>query len=180
MKTRGFQVCAVLVCWLVLAVVTIGSAAEYDHNVEAKKMTFSWKIDGDNLAVKVSAKTDGWVGVGFNPKKKMKDANYVLGYVKDGQTKLTDEFGTGSTTHKSDDSLGTTSDVTLVGGSEEGGVTTLEFVLPLNSGDKHDVAIDVNGDTVVLLAYGAGRDSFKSKHKFRTAVTVNLSTGASK
>jgi hypothetical protein len=29
----------------------------------------------------------------------------------------------------------------------------------------------------VLLAYGAGRDSFKTKHQFKTALKVNLSTG---
>ena len=39
--------------------------------------------------------------------------------------------------------------------------------------------IDQRGETVVLLAYGPDRDSFKVKHKFRTAMKVNLATGAS-
>ena len=59
-------------------------AADYSHEVKAKKMSFSWKIDGDKLAVKMSAKTKGWVGIGFNPSDKMKDADFVLGYVKKG------------------------------------------------------------------------------------------------
>jgi len=107
----------------------------------------------------------------------MKDANFVLGYVKNGKAKIKDEYGDKGTGHKSDKKLGGTVDAVLVGGTEEGGVTTIEFTLPLNSGDKYDGALDVNGDTVVLLAYGAGRDSFKSKHKYRVSYKVNLGSG---
>lgn len=167
-------------CCSLLLIAGQAFSAEYDHTVDVKDMAFSWKVDGTNLAVKMSAKTDGWVGIGFNPTKKMQDANFVLGYVKDGETKIVDEFGTTATGHKNDDDLGGKNDVTLVGGSEEGGMTTIEFVIPLDSGDEKDGKLVVDGDTVVLLAYGSGRDSFKSKHKFRTSVTVNLGTGAVK
>jgi len=163
---------------LVLASQSI--AAEYDHTVEAKNISFSWKIDGENLAGQVSAKTEGWVGVGFNPSSKMKDANYILGYVKDGKVKIIDDFGVTATAHKSDTKIGGTDDVTVVGGTEEGGMTTIQFVIPLNSGDDKDGVIDPNADTVLLLAYGAGRDSFRSKHKYREVMTVNLSTGEKK
>jgi hypothetical protein len=163
--------------WLVNTV-CITSAADYAHEVKDKKMSFAWSVDGDNLAVKLSAATEGWVGVGFNPSKKMKGANFVLGYVKKGKAKITDEYGNKNTTHKSDKKLGGTVDAVLVGGVEEGGVTTIEFTLPLNSVDTNDGVLDVNGDTVVLLAYGAGRDSFKSKHKYRSSFKVNLGSGA--
>ncbi|MDK9707517.1 MAG: DOMON domain-containing protein [Desulforhopalus sp.] len=155
-------------------------AAQYDHEVKEKKITFAWKVDGDKLAVKLAAETDGWVGVGFNPSKDMKDANFILGYVKDGEAKIIDEFGDSEYTHASDEKAGGTSDVTLVGGTEAGGITTLEFTLPLKSADKHDGVIQTGGDTVVLLAYGAGRDSFKSKHTYRSALKINLASGASK
>ncbi len=154
-------------------------AADYDHELTDKNMTFAWKVDGDNLAIKISAKTEGWVGIGFNPSKQMKDANLVLGYVKKGKAKLVDEFGDSDNTHKSDKKLGGTDDATLVAGVEEGGVTTLEFTVPTQSEDKSDTKIDVNGDTIVLLSYGAGRDSFRTKHKYRSAFKVNLSTGTS-
>lgn len=164
-------------CCLVFGVASQVIAADYDHTVEAKKMTFSWKIDGENLAAKITAETDGWVGIGFNPSKKMKDANYVIGYVKKGEVKVVDEFGTTNTGHKNDSKLGGTDDVTVIGGSEEGGITTIEFVIPLKSEDKNDGEIKVDADTTVLLAYGAGRDSFKSKHKYRTTLIINLGTG---
>jgi hypothetical protein len=154
-------------------------AGQYDFEVKDKKISFAWKVDGDKLAVKLVAETDGWVGIGFNPSKDMKDANFILGYVKDGETKIVDEFGDSETSHSPDDKLGGTSDVTLLGGTETGGITTVEFTIPLKSVDKNDSVINVNGDTVVLLAYGGGRDSFKTKHTYRTALKVNLGTGAS-
>ncbi len=164
---------------LLCGTVTTLQAGQYDHEVKDKKISFAWKVDGDKLAVKLAADTDGWVGIGFNPSKEMKDANFILGYVKDGETKVIDEFGDSESAHAPDDKLGGTTDVTLVGGTETGGVTTVEFTMPLKSADKNDGNINVNGDTIVLLAYGSGRDSFKTKHSYRTALKVNLGTGAS-
>lgn len=162
---------------MLFGVVANIQAAQYDHEIQDKKISFAWKVDGDNLAVKVSAQTDGWIGIGFNPTKLMKDANFILGYVKGGKAEVFDEFGSEDNNHMPDDKSGGTKDVTLVGGTEAGGKTTIEFTMPLKPADKHDTAITVDGDTTVLLAYGAGRDSLKSKHQYRTALKVNLSTG---
>ncbi len=169
------------ICVFCLLTVTVSGvyAADYEHEVKIKKIAFAWNIDGDTLAVKVSAQTKGWVGIGFNPSEKMKGADFVLGYVKEGEAKIIDEFGDGKTKHSSDKKLGGTMDTTLVAGTEKDGVTTIEFTMPLKSTDKYDTVFDVDGDVVVLLAYGSDRDSFKTRHKFRTAVTVNLATGAS-
>lgn len=165
---------------ILLTTAAHAQAAQYDHEIQDKKMTFSWKVEGDKLAVKLSAQTEGWVGIGFNPSRMMKDANFILGYVKDGKAEISDDFGDSDNNHSTDSKLGGSDDVTLVGGTEEGGKTTIEFTIPLQSVDKNDgAAINTTGDTVVLLAYGGGRDSFKSKHQYRSALKVNLSTGAS-
>lgn len=156
------------------------SAASYDHEITSQKMTFAWKVDGSNLNVKISAPTKGWVGIGFNPSKEMKDAKFVLGYVKEGKAILSDEFGTGDTKHDAVENLGGKSDITLVGGTEEGDVTTVEFTLPLISTDTKGGKIDPAGETTVLLAYGPDNDSFKIRHKFRTKLNVNLTSGAYK
>ena len=155
-------------------------AATYDHEVQAKDMTFAWKVDGDTLHAKMSAKTKGWVGVGFNPSKKMKDANFILGYVKDGKAEVADHFGTKATGHDEDSKKGGSDDLTLVAGTEENGLTTIEFTLPMSSGDKMAGTLTADGDTILLLAYGPDRDSMKPRHKFKKTMTVNLSTGASK
>jgi len=160
--------------------VTAVIASAYDHEVTAKKMSFAWKIDGDTLHGKMSAKTKGWVAVGFNPSKKMKDANFIIAYVKGKKVSIADHFGNKATGHSADKKKGGTEDVMLVSGVEENGVTTIEFTIPLNSADKMDSPLSVDGDTNLLLAYGPDRDSFKARHKFRTSMSVNLSTGATK
>lgn len=164
---------------MVMAWSNVVCGAQYDHEIKDQKMTFAWKVDGDKLAVKLAAETEGWVGIGFNPSKEMKGANFILGYVKDGETKLIDEYGDSESSHAPDDKAGGSNDVTLVGGSESGGNTTIEFTVPLKSADKNDTAIDGTGDNLVLLAYGGGRDSFKTKHNYRNTLKVNLATGAS-
>ena len=171
----GLICCFICVCGTVSV-----QGADYDHELEAKGATFAWKVDGDTLHAKISAKTKGWVAVGFNPSKKMKDANYILGYIKDGEAKVVDHFGDKTTGHSSDKKLGGTSDVTLVGGSEEGGITTIEFSIPMNSTDKYDSVLSKDGDTVVMLAYGPDRDSFKPRHKGKSTKTVNLGSGVVK
>jgi hypothetical protein len=47
-------------------------------------ITFRWKAEKDLLRVVLSARTTGWVAVGFDPVEMMKGANFVIGYVKEG------------------------------------------------------------------------------------------------
>ncbi len=169
----GVVLCVVLL----LAGAGLSLAADYDHEIEEGPMTFAWKVTEGDLAIKISGKTTGWVGIGFNPVEQMKGADYILGYVKGGKVEIRDDYGDSERNHKEDQELGGTSDVTVIGGEEKGGTTTLEFSIPLNSGDKFDSVIDPQGETVVLLAFGGKRDSFISKHKFRKTITVNLSSG---
>ena len=102
----------------------------------------------------------------------------ILGYVKDGKTELADHFSTKATAHDANSKNGGSDDVALLAGTEEGGMTTIEFTLPMNSGDKLDGALVADGDTILLLAYGPDRDSLKPRHKFKKTMTVNLSSGA--
>lgn len=101
----------------------------------------------------------------------MQDANFIIGYVKDGEMFLRDDFGTWFSSHDSDESLGGTDDFTPVSGSEEGGVTALFFSIPLDSGDKYDGTITLGEPTTVLLAYGA-KDDYTGMHREKAKVSV--------
>lgn len=177
MKNSLISLVFILVC---LVGINSAHSASYDHEMKAEGVTFAWKVDGDTLHAKISAKTKGWVAVGFNPVKQMQGGNYILGYVKGDKVEVTDHFGNKSVNHSADEKLGGTSDVTLVGGSEKGGTTTIEFTIPMDSGDEYDSVLSADGDTVVVLAYGPPRDSFKARHRKQAKKTVNLSTGAVK
>ena len=162
-----------------LCLVSVNSlqAADYDHEMKGAGVTFSWKVDGDTLHGKLSAKTKGWVAVGFNPVEQMQGGNYILGYVKGNDVEVADHFGNKKIYHDLAEKLGGTSDVTVVGGSEKGGTTTIEFTIPLDSGDQYDTVLVADGETKVVLAHGPPRDSFKARHRKQAINTVNLSTG---
>lgn len=149
----------------------------YQQSASIEQITFAWTVDGESLHVKLTAKTTGWVGIGFNPTKGMKDADFILGYVKKGKVKVRDDYGSSLRKHSKDTKNGGQNNVTLASGKEENGTTEIAFTIPLNAGDSKDSILIADGDTTVLLAYGAGRDSFISKHKYHGTLKVNLSTG---
>jgi len=176
-KSAGSLLSAV---WLSLLLTGDLLAAGYQHSLTVDKMTFDWSIEGENLAIKLSAPTKGWVGIGFHPKEQMKDANIIIGFVKDGKVEIEDDFGNQPTIHTADTRREGKDNVTVIGGSETGNTTTLEFSIPLRSDDPNDGVIEPNGDTVVILAYGPDRDSIKLKHQYAKTLTVNLGGGVMK
>ncbi|MFH1155112.1 MAG: DOMON domain-containing protein [Pseudomonadota bacterium] len=180
MSAKPRFIVVVCVCFFMMSLTSAFAGGNYAHKIDVKDMTFAWTIDGSNLNVQISAKTDAWVGIGFNPSEEMKGADFILGYVKGTEVTVSDQFGTSNYQHMEDKKLGGAENVTDISGSEADGVTTIGFTIPLKSGDDKDQAISPTGDTTILLAYGVGRDSFSSKHRFRTALTVNLTTGAYK
>lgn len=156
------------------------SAMEYQHKLQADDMIFSWTIQGDEIHVQLSGKTEGWVGIGFDPVDAMEGANIIIGAVKDGQVKIEDHFGDRKRGHSSDEELGGKNDVKNPAGTEEKGITTISFTYPLNAGDKYDKPIPADGKGKVMLAYGAGKDSFKNRHPFHVVYEINFKTGESK
>jgi len=150
-----------------------GSGAAGVLNVDDVQL--GWTVEGETLALTVSAPTDGWVAVGFEPTMAMKDADIVMGYVAGTETFVRDDWGDGPTSHRSDIELGGTDDVTNVSGSESGLSTTLSYTIPLDSGDPFDHVL-VPGTTVkVLLAYGReGDDGFTGYHAWAETVEIDL------
>ncbi|MCP4672702.1 MAG: DOMON domain-containing protein [Desulfobacula sp.] len=177
-KWLGFTL--FIVIYLLAAAFNLWSM-EYQHTLKAKDMVFSWAIDNDQIHVELSAKTTGWVGIGFNPEKSMLDANIIIGAVKKGRVKIEDHFGNRKKGHTSDTKKGGTNHVKNPAGTEADGITTISFTFPLNSGEKQfDASIKADGTDLIMLAYGAGRDSFNSRHPFKAVYRINLKTGENK
>jgi hypothetical protein len=153
------------------------SQTDYDHKITAGNVEFEWKLAGDTIQIRLSAKTDGWVGIGFNPTTRMKDANFIIGYVKGGKVTVTDHYGSTERQHQKDSKGGGERHVENVSGKEENGATEISFTIPVDSGEPKDRPIWIDRENTILLAYGAGRDSFRTKHVFRTVLKVNLQTG---
>ena len=149
---------------------------EYPHMVEAAGVTFYWANDGENLHAAMAAETSGWVSVGFDPESRMQGANYVFGYVRDGQAFVADMFGTrpaGSGSHPPDEELGGSNDVLEYAGREEGGVTVIEFKIPLDSGDAYDKPLSAGASYTIIVARGS-RDDFDASHNARGSAEITL------
>jgi hypothetical protein len=154
-------------------------ASDYGHKLDVDKMDVFWTVEGDKIHVKLSAKTTGWVAIGFDPEKAMQGANIIIGAVKNGKVRIEDHYGDRKRNHKRDDKLGGENHVLNPKGEETDGVTTISFTLPLDSGDKWDKPIPLDKRYKIMLAFGAGRDSFKSGHVWRGVYDVNFTTGES-
>jgi hypothetical protein len=150
----------------------------YSRGIAVGEMRFLWTPREDSLDVKLVAPTKGWIGIGFNPEKPedMKGANFIIGYVKGGEAQVFDHYGTEKEKHKDDGKIGGKIDFSDLSGSETGNQTELAFTIPLDSGDPMDRPLSLEGDSIILLAYGRS-DSVILKHRFRALMKLNLSTG---
>jgi hypothetical protein len=157
---------------LITALFSLASAQDTTQGfktVTAWKFNLSYKVEGQNLIGKVSCETKGWLAIGFNPTKVMKNANIIIGYADSNSSVLVDQFGTGMMEHQPDTAVGGKNNIIDGKCTEENGITTLSFTIPLDSGDPKDVKIVPGQKTKVIFACGA-KDDFASKH-VKTAKT---------
>ena len=145
------------------------SAGEYAHSASAGRMTVHWINDGSFLYIALQARTSGWLSIGFDPDRTHRGADIIIGAVSNGQAVLLDSYGTSErgTYHTADTELGGEDNIAAFGGTSSGGVTTIEFQLPLDSGDGYDKVLQPGTTVPVILAYGVSSD-LTSMHSFAT------------
>ncbi len=137
--------------------------------------SFSWRFTDQEIEFTVIAPTTGWVAIGFNPSRMMKDADYKLAYVEGTTLYARDDWGTGNTSHGPDEKEGGTQDIRPIEGAESNGVTQVVFAIPRNSGDQFDTVFTPGETYKVLLAYGANNaDNFTGMHRKRESIEVVL------
>lgn len=156
----------------ILAFGAFASAQSSPVVAESNGIKLSIVFKGDNAEVTVGAAVKGWVAVGFDPSSRMKDANFLIGYVKDGQAFARDDFGISATSHAPDVKVGGKDNLISFSGTEANGYTTMTFVIPRDSGDSKDHPLSAGQHTVILGA-SAG-DSFTAMHSKIGKVTVTF------
>jgi len=153
---------------------------EYEHTYVAGDGAFelSWTEDHGLITMAMSARTDGWVSVGFDPVKVMKDADMVFGWVDDsGVPHVVDCFSEGTFgPHPEDTELGGTSDIISFAVSYTNGKTIVEFRREVNASDPYDRSIDLLNETDIIWAIGPS-DDFNAKHSRAGYATVHFGTG---
>ncbi len=142
---------------------------EYTQTVSNAGVTFSFRNGALPLFGALSAPGTGWVSVGFDPEFSMRGANFVFAWADQAGVHVQDHYGNVPTSHRQDK----TTHVFLAAGIEEGGVTTVEFIIPLDSGDLEDKPL-VRGKTyTVLLAYHRNSGT-PSRHTARGQAQITL------
>ena len=162
-----------MIPFILIVLISSSLGAGEWKSADAGDFHLEWMVDGLNLNIKVTAPTEGWIAVGFNPTKKMKDANIIMGYVEDGMVVIEDHFGSGQISHRNDGSLGGSDDVMNKSGSERNGVTELSYTIPLNSGDPYDRVL-TEGHTYKVILASHSKDKITMKHKRRTSMSITL------
>ncbi len=149
---------------------------EYAHTLhdEVTGMDLYWSIVGDKIYFGLHSPDKGWLALGLAPDgPAMKGADILIGYVKDGQATMRDEFADTPYSHKPDTDAGGRDDIISSAGSQDDSGTTLEFERLLVTGDEHDKPI-VKGKMFVMLAYSDKADWTTYHGKKRNTVQVDF------
>lgn len=158
------------VSWKADGIITQG---EYAGTVAYGDYSISWFADGTNIHIGLRAKTAGWVAVGIQPATTMRDADIIIGFVRNNRAEVTDSYSTGSFgPHPRDTDIGGTDDILESGGKEEGGYTVIEFKRALKTNDKYDKSVTA-GMNKMIYSFGSD-DDINSKHVMRGYGQINI------
>ncbi len=147
-----------------------------------KKFAFHWKAVRSDIFIALEVETSGWVAIGIAPTDNLhQNADIIFGWVDNrGRVEVVDAFSPESQgPHPEDKELGGTTDILSFGGSEVNGITTIEFVRPLITGDRFDNGINGKTDTSFIWAYGED-DDWEAQHQEQGRGVFNVQTGATR
>jgi hypothetical protein len=142
------------------------SQGEYDSTTTLGngRLNLYWTISGDRIFIAMRGETRGWISIGFEPSRVMKDADMIIGWFSGSSASVVDAYSTGLTgPHPADTGLGGTDDIISFDGSESGGFTTIELVRKLSTGDQYDETIPTSGSINIIWGMG-NSDNEYTKH----------------
>ena len=144
--------------------------------IEGKNILMRYQAEGKGrMLIHLSAKTTGWVAVGFGATHAMKDANIVIGYVShQGKMVWSNDYGVSAWRHQSIKSLGGVNEVKAIKGYIKEGWTHLVFTIPLKTKDlKYGKNFQVGKPISVILAYGKNNaKNLKSYHQYKAQAMI--------
>lgn len=111
-----------------------------------------WGLTGEGLlAMRISAETEGWVGIGFSQDRSMPRSDMVVGAAApDGSfSYVHDRFATA----RAEPAIDAQQDIEVLSITHEGGITAMEFQRPLATGDRQDFDLS-DGSYFLLYAWG--------------------------
>lgn len=198
MRTRLLLVVLIVVIGISAAGLAQASAPTVDGRISAGEyrnlyysnlvqMSLYWSIAGDTLYIGLKAPGAGWVAINFMAMEGGSiHGDTIIGYVDPGlfsdKLYLSDQVAPedGHFPHMDDTGVGGEYNILDKAGTENNGVTVIEFSRKLNTGDVNDIALMDDGmGTMVMLAYSPDADDYQTYHGAieRIALTVDFFNG---
>ncbi|XP_023931200.1 DBH-like monooxygenase protein 1, partial [Lingula anatina] len=110
-----------------------------------------WKVNGEYITFETTARTTGYVALGFSTNGGMAGSDIIIGWVNDGEVIIQDYHAIGEEQPLLDESQ----DVEILGGTDNGTFTTLRFRRKLETCDDNDCTI-TEGTVRLLWAFRDG------------------------
>lgn len=131
----------------------------------ATGMSVNWEHNGTVLKVGLVMRCLGWLSLGIGSQgTRMDGSNMIIGYVdKSGVTSVVDEVGVGRQ-HYPDTQKGGKNDILAYAGGQAAGNITIEFEIPLVSGDPLDIPLLGNHTYGFFLGYQASARDTSTYH----------------
>lgn len=142
---------------------------EYTSHQKTGDIDVYSRVSGDTVMFGLKASTKGYLAIGFGAEDKMKGADILMCYVKDGKAVVTEVHSTGP--YGPHPAVQATS-VNQVSGSQKDGVTIIEFSRKLMPEGPDGKALKI-GDNQMIWSVGSGTD-IEQKHSQRGYGTVTL------
>ncbi len=148
------------------------SEGEYSHHMfdPSTGMTTYWANSATTLVIGLESPGAGWLSIGFAPERQMEGANILIAAIDGEALTIEDHYGNSPTSHRKD----AVSHIIEAAGSETGSQSTLEFRIPLDSGDGQDKPLLPGTEVVIILAYHSSNDNLTIRHTKRSTSSLLL------
>lgn len=133
------------------------------------KMKLEFDEKRENVIITMSAKTEGWLSVGFEPSRMMKDAEIFIAYVSDGEVTFSHHYGSSSVKHKKIE--GSEDYTEILSHSVKDGWVKVKFSRSLDAEGEYYKTFEKGREMRVIYAIGK-ENNFKSRHIKRGSGTV--------
>jgi len=138
------------------------------------RIKLKWKIDGNELNIRLETSYSGYIGLGFNTRPSMTGADLIIAKIDEsGKVTVEDHFCKAGKSHKKDIDYGGTDRIKKYSSSRKDGWLTIDIVLPMTSEDANDISLRP-GEKYYFLVAASNKKDMLSIHTFVTKFSVTL------
>lgn len=144
-----------------------------EKSIFKNKMDVEWSYAKERVHFKISAPSNGWLAIGFNPKPGLTGSYLIMARIKNGEAEVVEHYTLSPGNYKSLESLGEKNLVKNQKGKESKNFTEIEFSLPENSKTKYRYDLNSGHEYNLIMAFSL-EDDFKHHSIMRTSAQIKL------